>query len=113
MADVTPGAARLVAPAGWRSIDLISDLHLAEDTPRNVAAFREHLRSTPADAVFILGDLFEVWVGDDARFDGFEAEIVALLKEASARRWVGFMVGNRDFALGPDTLADCGVHGLD
>ena len=35
--------------------------------PRTFEAWAAHLRHTPADAVFILGDLFEVWVGDDAR----------------------------------------------
>ena len=45
----------------WRTIDFISDLHLAEDTPRTFDAFASYLRQTRADAVFILGDLFEVW----------------------------------------------------
>jgi len=63
----------IMAPADWQRIDFISDLHLAEDTPKGFNAWRGYLLNTTADAVFILGDLFEAWVGDDARFEGFEA----------------------------------------
>ena len=57
--------ATFVAPPGWRAIDLLSDLHLGENTPNAFDAWAAHLRHTDADAVFILGDLFEVWVGDE------------------------------------------------
>lgn len=97
------------APASWRAIDFLSDLHLGDDTPRTFDAFAAHLRHTPADAVFILGDLFEVWVGDDARFEGSEADCAAVLAEAASHRTVGFMVGNRDFLVGTEMLAACGV----
>lgn len=107
-----PLAHELVAPAGWRTIDFISDLHLADDTPRGFDAWERYLLGTPADAVLILGDLFEVWVGDDARDEGFEARCAAVLKRASAQRYVGFMVGNRDFLVGEAMLADCGVQSL-
>ncbi|MEP7101855.1 MAG: UDP-2,3-diacylglucosamine diphosphatase [Burkholderiales bacterium] len=100
------------APPEWRRIDFISDLHLADDTPRGFAAWRDYLLSTSADAVFILGDLFEAWVGDDARFEGFEAQGAAVLTEAATRRQLFFMVGNRDFLLGAEMLAACGVEGL-
>jgi UDP-2,3-diacylglucosamine hydrolase len=102
----------IVAPAAWRRIDFISDLHLAEDTPRAFELWRDYLLNTSADAVFILGDLFEAWVGDDSRLDGFEARGAAVLTEAAARRPVFFMVGNRDFLLGAEMLAACGVEGL-
>jgi UDP-2,3-diacylglucosamine hydrolase len=102
----------LTAPPAWRCIEFISDLHLAEDTPRGLEAWREYLLGTRADAIFILGDLFEAWVGDDARFEGFEAGATAVLREAAARRPIGFMVGNRDFLLGAEMLADCGVRAL-
>ena len=67
------------------------------------------MAGTPADAVFILGDLFEAWVGDDARREGFEAECTAMLREAARRRAIAFMHGNRDFLIGPEWLADCGI----
>ena len=102
----------IVAPAGWRRIDFISDLHLAEDTPRGFEAWRDYLLRTSADAIFILGDLFEAWIGDDSRCAGFEARGAAVLSEAAARRRLFFMVGNRDFLLGAEMLAACGVEGL-
>lgn len=97
------------APADWRTIDFVSDLHLQADRPRSVEALAAHLRHTPADAVFILGDLFEVWVGDDARHDPFEARVGELLKEASAYRSLAFMAGNRDFLVGAAFLRECGA----
>lgn len=100
---------QFVAPGTWRSIEFASDLHLGDDTPRTFEAFAAYLRCTQADAVFLLGDLFEVWVGDDARHEGFEARLTALLKEAAEQRTVGFMVGNRDFLVGDEFLTDCGV----
>jgi UDP-2,3-diacylglucosamine hydrolase len=98
-----------VAPAHWRAIDLLSDLHLAENTPRGFDAWAAHLRHTDADAVFILGDLFEVWIGDDMAERGFEARCAEMLSEAAARRTVGFMAGNRDFLVGDAMLEAHGV----
>ena len=105
-------ANELIAPPDWRCIEFISDLHLAEDTPAAFAAWREYLLNTRADAIFILGDLFEAWVGDDARLEGFEARATAVLTEAAARKPISFMVGNRDFLLGAEMLAACGVRAL-
>lgn len=102
----------VVAPPEWRSIDFISDLHLAEDTPRAFAAWRDYLLHTTADAIFILGDLFEAWVGDDARHAGFEASAAAVLTAAASRRSIAFMVGNRDFLVGSELLDACGVRAL-
>jgi UDP-2,3-diacylglucosamine hydrolase len=100
------------APNGWQAIDFISDLHLAADTPRGFEAWSFYMRGTRADAVFILGDLFEVWVGDDARFEGFEAQCAEVLRETAALRNVAFMVGNRDFLVGSDMLSACNVSAL-
>lgn len=102
----------LAAPGDWTAIDFISDLHLAEDTPRSFEAWAAHLRDTPASAVFILGDLFEVWIGDDARHAGFEARCADVLAEAASRRTIAFMCGNRDFLAGAELLRDCGVLAL-
>lgn len=100
------------ADAQWQAIDLLSDVHLHASQPGTYAAWREHMLNTPADAVLILGDLFEVWIGDDARHLGFAAECAAVLKQAAERRPVGFMAGNRDFLVGSEMLADCGVQPL-
>lgn len=88
------------APAAWRAVDFISDLHLSSALPRTQRALAAWLAHTEADAVFILGDLFEVWIGDDARFEPYESACAALLAGAARRITVGFMVGNRDFLLG-------------
>jgi UDP-2,3-diacylglucosamine hydrolase len=100
------------APEGWQAIDLLSDLHLSEHTPATFAAFRAHLLHTPADAVFLLGDIFEVWIGDDARDSGFAAEVCAVLAQAAERRGIAFMRGNRDFLVGAAMLAATGVREL-
>lgn len=103
-----PPAFELVAPAQWRSVDLVSDLHLCDALPKTFAAFTHYLNSTTADAVLILGDLFEVWVGDDMADQGFERDCVAMLARAAQKRSLGFMVGNRDFLAGPALLEHAG-----
>ena len=108
----TPAFPLLQADPAWRRIDLLSDVHLHADLPRTFAAWRDHLLGSPADAVLMLGDLFEVWVGDDARHGGFEAQCLDVLREASGRRWLGFLPGNRDFLVGDAMLADAGVQRL-
>ena len=105
--------AELAAPPAWRTVDFISDLHLGADDPATFAAWRNYLQTTPADAVFILGDLFEVWVGDDlvanaARADAtFEGRCAAELHEVAKRLALFFMHGNRDFLVGPAFMALC------
>lgn len=103
---------RFLAEPGWRAIDLLSDVHLQPEQPRTFEAWRDHLLGTPADAVLMLGDLFEVWVGDDSRHAGFEARCAEVLADASTRRTVAFMCGNRDFLVGSTLLKECGVLAL-
>ncbi len=110
--------AELQAPAHWRVVDFISDLHLQASEPGTVQAWARYLASTRADAVFILGDLFEVWVGDDALQAAdaearFEQHCVAVLKAAAARCTVHFMHGNRDFLLGAACAQASGFSLLD
>ncbi|RYX92371.1 MAG: UDP-2,3-diacylglucosamine diphosphatase [Comamonadaceae bacterium] len=105
-----PQAKELQAPASWRTADFISDLHLHESEPETFAAWQRYLQATPADAVFILGDLFEAWVGDDvvsthddapnAVAANFETRCADVLREASQRLSLYFMHGNRDFLVG-------------
>ncbi|MFM8864913.1 MAG: UDP-2,3-diacylglucosamine diphosphatase [Limnohabitans sp.] len=103
----------LQAPAPWRAVDLISDLHLQATEPATFEAWRAHMAATAADAVLLLGDVFEVWVGDDAvAHDPFLQACAQVLRQCSAQRMVGFLPGNRDFLVGPDFLADCGVQPL-
>jgi UDP-2,3-diacylglucosamine hydrolase len=102
----------LEAEEGWACIDLVSDLHLSEASPGTFAAFEQYLHGTSADAVLILGDLFEVWVGDDARHEGFEARCAELLADTASRRRVAFMHGNRDFLVGSELLRHCGLQAM-
>jgi UDP-2,3-diacylglucosamine hydrolase len=104
---------RLAAPPAWQAIDFISDIHLSAAQPRTFDAWRGFMATTDADAVFILGDLFEVWVGDDARASSaFEAACAAVLKASSHRLHVAFMAGNRDFLVGSELLDECGMSAL-
>ena len=103
----------LQAPAHWQAVDLISDLHLQAAEPGTFEAWRVHMQSSPADAVLLLGDVFEVWVGDDAvAHDPFLQACAEVLRKASQRMAVGFMPGNRDFLVGPAFLNACGVQAL-
>lgn len=79
----------------------MSDLHLCPEMPNTAAAFLSYLEDTPADALFILGDLFESWVGDDSLSLPFERTITAALSKYGQRRTLAIMHGNRDFLLGP------------
>lgn len=107
-----PACFRLSAPSAWRAVDLISDLHLCQALPRTFEAFEAHLQGTTADAVFILGDLFEAWVGDDMGEHGFERRCIEVMARAASHRQLGFMVGNRDFLAGARLLRDSGAIGL-
>ncbi|MEY4711279.1 MAG: putative UDP-2,3-diacylglucosamine hydrolase [Pseudomonadota bacterium] len=99
----------LAAGARWRSVDLLSDLHLHPGDPATFEAWRRHMDSTRADAVFILGDLFDAWVGDDAiDAPGFDADCARVLRTASARRPLYFLHGNRDFLVGAALARTCG-----
>lgn len=97
------------APPAWRAIDVVSDLHLQASHPKTLAGFEQHLQTTDADAVMLLGDVFEAWVGDDAGLHGFEAEVAEVLQAASSRLCLAFMAGNRDFLVGHAMLRSCGI----
>jgi UDP-2,3-diacylglucosamine hydrolase len=97
------------APALWRCVDFISDLHLQASEPQTFEAWAAYLHRTPADAVFILGDLFEVWVGDDVLSDptSFESRCAQTLLDATSKRPVFIMHGNRDFLMGAALMHTC------
>ena len=111
--STVPRIAELQAPPSWGTVDFISDLHLQAADTATFAAWRDYMESTPADAVFILGDLFEVWVGDDAvgveggAQDSFEDRCARLLGQTAGRLALFFMHGNRDFLVGPRLMALC------
>lgn len=104
--------ARLQLPASAQCVDLVSDLHLCPALPRTTEAFLAFLGRTRADALFLLGDVFEAWVGDDVLTQPFERRCVDALRKAAARMPVWVMHGNRDFLLGPAFFAASGAQPL-
>ena len=81
----------------------ISDLHLGPGTPEATDSLLRFLRETApkADALYVLGDLFEYWIGDDAVEQPFEHEVTAAFRAlVDAGVPVYFMHGNRDFLIG-------------
>ncbi len=94
---------------------LISDLHLQENRPELTKAFKKFLVSHAADvdSLYILGDLFEAWIGDDYEND-FIAEVKFELKKySSLGKKIYLMHGNRDFLLGDKFCAEIGGLLLD
>lgn len=100
----------------WCTLDFLSDVHLHSADPEVFAAWSHHLAHTSCDALFILGDLFEIWIGDDVLDDPvhghFWQACVEVLSQTSARLPVFFMVGNRDFLAGDRLLRKTGMTGL-
>jgi UDP-2,3-diacylglucosamine hydrolase len=87
-------------------IIFISDLHLQEEQPDMTALFLRFMdhEARHAKALYILGDLFELWIGDDHLSD-FNQTILTALRTATARGLsVYFTHGNRDFLLGKKSL---------
>lgn len=108
--DVAEGVAHLRFEAGAQ-VAFLADVHLSEDEPETFALWQHTLRHCEADALFILGDCFEVWVGDDWGLqDEFALACAEVLQELSARVPVYFLHGNRDFLLGPAFAAHCGLR---
>ena len=80
----------------------ISDLHLDDSRPDITAQFLQFLEAEAAnaDALYILGDLFESWIGDDAADAGQSAAILGLRSLTQRGVPCFVMHGNRDFLLG-------------
>jgi UDP-2,3-diacylglucosamine hydrolase len=91
----------------------ISDLHLADERPEINAIFFRFLDETAgtADALYILGDLFEYWVGDDQLdHDPLARAVVDSLRRVSdGGTRVFFMHGNRDFLIGKRFAREAGL----
>lgn len=92
---------------------LIADLHLQPGDNPAVARFIDFLHATcqSHDALLILGDLFDAWIGPEL-LDDF-APLIQAIKAAVARGlWIGFLPGNRDFLLAEPFFSDTGIHAL-
>lgn len=91
---------------------LISDLHLDESRPDITRGFFDFLRgpAANAEALYILGDFFEVWIGDDDDTP-LPREVARQLKTYRDRGTrVYLMHGNRDFLLGEEYARHCGAE---
>lgn len=109
-----PRFAELTAPSAWQSVEFISDLHLQASDPATFDTWRRYMGSSRADALFILGDLFEVWVGDDLVDEpGFASDCASVLQAAARRMPVFVMHGNRDFLMGDGLMRMAGATLLD
>jgi UDP-2,3-diacylglucosamine hydrolase len=97
-------------PRQW----FISDLHLAEERPQTVALFERFLAGYPraGDRLYILGDLFDAWIGDDD--DAALAQRIRAALRATSARGVALYIqrGNRDFLMGRRLMRACGAERL-
>ncbi len=91
----------------------VSDLHLQAAHPATAQAFLAFLahRAPGAGALYLLGDLFEYWAGDDELADPFHHSIVSALRHLSAGGLaVYWIAGNRDFLVGPHFAEAAGLR---
>jgi UDP-2,3-diacylglucosamine hydrolase len=91
----------------------ISDLHLQESHPRTLEAFFRFLseHASRAEALYLLGDIFEYWAGDDDLATPFHQHIVKALRAlADQGVAVYWMAGNRDFLVGQDFAQAAGLR---
>lgn len=95
---------QLTLPPSYTCIEFISDLHLEPSTPSTFTAWQHYMQTTQADALFILGDLFESWVGDDilgapAPLGDFERQCAQTIHTTAQHCQIFFIHGNRDFLI--------------
>ena len=93
-------------------IPLISDLHLEENRPEIANLFMQFLKNCVESArdLYILGDFFEVWIGDDNN-SAFNVMIIEALKNATKKGLrIHFLPGNRDFLIGKKFLRASGCQ---
>ena len=97
------------------SVLFISDLHLSGERPELIELFLNFVQfeAVNAEKLYILGDLFEVWTGDDYILPEFESVIEALKHLTSGGTPVFIMHGNRDFTIGEEFEKKTGCKLLD
>ncbi len=94
---------------------LLSDVHLSLEAPDITRRFLHFLstQTSQARALYILGDLFEVWIGDDAPGE-LGMQIAAALRQLARQgKSIHFMHGNRDFLLSEHYARQAGMQLLD
>jgi UDP-2,3-diacylglucosamine hydrolase len=96
----------------YSSALLISDIHLTPSMPLTAQRFFDFCEkeAPKAEAIFILGDLFEYWVGDDTSLSSpFQQEVLSALANLSAKTKTYYLHGNRDFLIGSHFLKKTGM----
>ena len=91
---------------------LISDLHLTPSMPLTAQRFFDFCEkdAPKVEALFILGDLFEYWVGDDASASSpFQQEVQRAIANLSAKVKTYYIHGNRDFLIGKSFIKKTGM----
>jgi UDP-2,3-diacylglucosamine hydrolase len=94
----------------------ISDLHLAPQRPAATEALFRFLAETApaAERLYVLGDLFDYWIGDDGLAQPFNRSIADAFSRLAARgAQIYFMHGNRDFLIGEEFARAAGMKLLD
>ncbi len=91
---------------------LVSDVHLDVKRPAVVDLFNQFLlkRAIHADALYILGDLFEYWIGDDAPYAEYQSTFDALKTVSKSNTPVYFLHGNRDFLVAKKFAEQTGIQ---
>lgn len=89
----------------------IADLHLQPERPEITRAFLYFLNDIlgQEDELYLLGDIFEYWIGDDAPLDGMETVLNSLRTLSDKGATLYFQHGNRDFLVGSNLLAGIGA----
>ena len=89
----------------------ISDLHLDASRPAATSAFLNFLtrEATAATKLYILGDLFEAWIGDDDPNPHHQKVVAAIAQVSKSGTQCFFMHGNRDFMVGKQFLKTTGM----
>ena len=90
---------------------IIADLHLTAVEPEKIHLFNKFCTeyATQAEQLFILGDLFNSWIGDDISLDNYQP-IIDILKKLSKTTKVLIMPGNRDFLLASEFERESGCQ---
>ena len=109
-----------MTPMSWLTgpcdhVDFISDLHLQATTPRTAQALFDFLAQREPAPLVVLGDLFEVWIGDDWLSHaeaGFERNCMQALAQACSQSPVAWVCGNRDFLVGEQVHQALGWQAL-
>lgn len=93
------------------TILFISDMHLADERPELTQLFLNFLQTQAvhADALYILGDMFELWIGDDYKTNTSQTVCDALQQLSHTGVPIYFMHGNRDFLIGKKFARAAGI----